>query len=419
MFNLIDSAKKTKIASEKLSELDIKQIDKALIDVADSILEKKEYIKNKNKIDIKNAKQKGLSEGFIDRLLLTDNIIYSIADGIKKVAKLSSPVGKTVYSFKNKKQKINIKKVLVPFGVIGIIFESRPNVACDAFALCFKTKNAVMLRGGSDAINSITALVKVIKNSLKKNEIDENVISVVEDCSHETAKKFMKLDKYIDLLIPRGGANLIDTAKKESTVPVIETGKGNCHIYVDKCANVNMASKIIFNAKTQRYSVCNACESIMIHSDILSKALPKIKDELSKKDIEMRCDKRAYEVIKDYKHVKKATEEDFFTEYGGPVISVETVDSEKEAIDKINERSTHHSESIITDNSERAKTFFAGVDSACVYHNASTRFSDGFVFGLGAEIGIATQKLHARGPMGLEALVTTKYIVKGKGSVRK
>ncbi len=419
MFNLEETGLKTKKASEFLNGLSENKINSALLSVAESIERNVDFLKEQNQIDLDNALLKRLSESFIDRLTLSDKVISGIVEGIKQVVLLKSPVGKSVYSYNNEEQGIKIEKKQVPFGVIGIIYESRPNVTADAFALCFKTSNAVILRGGSDSINSNKAIVKVIKEGLKNAGVDENAINLIEDTSHETAEKFMKLDKYIDLLIPRGGQKLIKSAVENATVPVIQTGVGNCHIYVDSCANVDMAVKVIFNAKTQRYSVCNACESLVIHSDILEKVLPKIYEKLSEKQVEMRLDQRAYEILKGKDNCVLATKEDFYTEYCDAIISVKTVDSLKEAINHINEYSTHHSESIITDDLKNAEIFLNSIDSACVYHNASTRFSDGFVFGLGAEIGISTQKLHARGPMGLEALVTQKYLVSGNGSVRK
>ncbi len=395
------------------------KINQTLIAVADSVVRQKEFIKEQNILDIEKAKSKGMADAFIDRLTLTDKVIEGMAEGIKQVANLTSPIGKSVYQYENVEQGIKIDKVAVPFGVIGIIYESRPNVTADAFALCFKTKNAVILKGGSDGIYSNKALVKIIKEVLKENGINENAVSLIEDSSRENTVRFMKMREHLDLLIPRGGANLIRSVVENATVPIIETGTGNCHIYVDKFANIDMAKEVIFNAKTQRYSVCNACESLVIHNKILSTSLPVIANKLKEKQVEIRADERAFEAISDYPYLKRATEEDFATEYTAGIISVKTVDSIDEAILHINANSTSHSESIITDSEERAKKFTDLIDSSSVYHNASTRFSDGFVFGLGAEIGISTQKLHARGPMGLDALVTTKYIIKGNGAVRK
>lgn len=419
MIDLNVLGKRAKKAAAEISSLSDEKINDALVSCAVKIRNNCAYLKEENAKDISRAVEKGLSAAFIDRLTLTDAVIESIADGIEQVARLTSPRGKTVYSYRNEKQDIYVEKRNVPFGVVGMIYESRPNVTADAFALCFKTANAVMLKGGSDALRSNAAIVKLIKESLKECGVTEDAVILIEDTDRETTAAFMKLDKYLDLLIPRGGASLIKSAVENATVPIIETGTGNCHVYVDKFADTDMTAEVIFNAKTQRYSVCNACESLVIHKDVLSAALPKIAARLGEKNVEMRCDERSYEVIKDYKYLARATEEDFYTEYGAAIISVKTVDGIKEAVEHINRCCTHHSESIITADDARAQYFMDSIDSSSVYHNASTRFSDGFVFGLGAEIGISTQKLHARGPMGLEALVTTKYYVKGNGSVRK
>ena len=410
------SAKK---ASADLINVGQDRLNHTLICAAKLIRENKEFLKAENKKDVHYALAKGLSDGFVDRLTLSDKVIEGVAVGMEQVAKLDSPVGKTLYSFNDREQGFSLQKQAVPFGVIGIIYESRPNVTADAFALCFKTGNAVILKGGSDSLNSNVAIVKVIRQALEQNGINPNAVSLIEDTSRETTTAFMKMNKYVDLLIPRGGASLIKSALENATVPIIETGTGNCHVYVDKCADVQKAVKIIFNAKTQRYSVCNACESIVIHSAILQNALPQIAKKLQEKQVVIRADERAYAVINDYPYLEEATEQDFYTEYGDAIISVKTVDSVGQAIEHINECSTKHSEAIITEEEKTAQKFLTSIDSACVYHNASTRFSDGFQFGLGAEIGISTQKLHARGPMGLDALVTYKFIVKGNGAVRK
>lgn len=411
--NKIGAAAKNAVSA--LLNLSEETINATLNSAAKKIRENAEYLKEQNALDIEVARVKEKSEGFIDRLLLSDKVIDGVATGIEQVALLKSPVGEEVYSFFNEEQGINIVQKRVPFGVVGMIYEARPNVTADAFALCFKTRNAVILKGGSDAINSNKAMVKIIKEALKENGVPENAVNLIEDTSRETTLAFMKMNKYVDLLIPRGGASLIKSALQESTIPIIETGTGNCHVYVDEFANPQMAADVIFNAKTQRYSVCNACESLVIHSKIIEKALPLIAKRLAEKNVEIRSDERAIRVIGGL----PATEKDFYTEYGGPIISVKTVDSLDEAISHINEHSTHHSESIITENKWNAERFTTLVDSSSVYVNASTRFTDGFVFGLGAEIGIATQKLHARGPMGLKALTTTKFIVHGDGAVRK
>lgn len=376
------------------------------------------YLIEENAADIRFATEKGATAAFIDRLTLNDKVIEGMAVGLEQVSALPSPLGKSVYSYENKEQGISVNKITAPFGVIGIIYESRPNVTADAFALCFKTANAVILKGGSDSLRSNVAIAKVIKSALKEEGIDQNAISVIEDTSRQTTAEFMRLNKYVDLLIPRGSASLIKAAVENSTIPIIETGSGNCHVYVDQSAKAQMAADVIFNAKTQRYSVCNACESLVIHSAALD-TLPLISERLKEKQVEIRADQRAAAVISDYPYLNKATEEDFYTEYGGAIISVKTVDDLDQAIAHINEHSTHHSEAIITENAENAQRFINEIDSSSVYHNASTRFTDGFVFGLGAEIGISTQKMHARGPMGLDALVTWKYIVKGNGAVRK
>jgi len=419
MFDLISACQKAKKASAKLNILTEEQKNSALVLVAKKIRENLEFLKSENAFDIENAKQKGMGDAFIDRLMLTDKVVLGMAEGIEQVATLESPLNKVVYSFENKEQGISIEKKTVPFGVVGIIYESRPNVTADAFALCFKTSNAVILKGGSDSLRSNVAIVKVIKSALLECGIDENAVTVIEDTSRETTTKFMKMNTYVDLLIPRGGASLIKSAVENSTIPIIETGTGNCHIFVDKTANLSSVAEVVFNAKTQRYSVCNACESLVIHKDILDKALPLIAKKLKEKQVEIRADDRAKVVIKDYPYLADATEEDFYTEYGSAIISVNTVDDIDQAIEHINEHSTHHSESILTENQENADKFLTAIDSSSVYVNASTRFTDGFVFGLGAEIGISTQKMHARGPMGLSALVTTKYLIRGNGAIRK
>lgn len=419
MFDLISLCEKAKIASKDLNLLTESKINGALISCAKALRKNAELIKRENAVDVSIAREKGTSEAFIDRLTLTDSVIEGVASGIEQVASLVSPVGKVVYGFESEYQGIKVEKKNVPFGVIGIIYESRPNVTADAFALTFKTQNAVVLKGGSDAINSNRAIVGVLRQALKENGINENAVCLIDDTSRETTSRFIKMNNYVDLLIPRGSKNLIKTMLENATVPIIETGAGNCHVYVDEFADVSKAVKVIFNAKTQRYGVCNACESLVIHSAVLEEALPKIAEKLAEKNIEIRCDERSQKVLDGKFNSVPALEEDFSAEYDDAIISVKTVDTLLQAIEHINANSTKHSEAIITENGENAVAFMNGVDSACVYHNASTRFSDGFVFGLGAEIGISTQKLHARGPMGLDALVTTKYFVVGDGAVRK
>ena len=419
MYDLTALGIKAKTAAASVSALTEAERASVLKVAATALRQNKEYLIKENLIDIAAAKEKGMSDAFIDRLTLSEKVIEGMAIGLEQVAELKSPLGEIIYSHENIEQGISIIKKTVPFGVVGIIYESRPNVTADAFALCFKTANAVILKGGSDSLRSNTAIVKVLKNALKDCGVDENAVSVIEDTSRETTTAFMRMNKYVDLLIPRGSASLIRAAVENSTIPIIETGTGNCHVYVDEFADTDMAAEVIFNAKTQRYSVCNACESLVIHSAKLAEALPKIAQKLLEKQVEIRADERAYSVIQDYPFLAKANDDDFYTEYGAAIISVKTVDDIDQAIAHINEHGTRHSESIITACPDRAEKFLEEVDASSVYHNASTRFTDGFVFGLGAEIGISTQKLHARGPMGLSALVTTKYVIKGNGAVRK
>lgn len=422
MFDLEGLCIGAKNASKTLNGVSDEIINQTLALGARLLVDNADFLKEENKKDIELAVKNGKNSAFIDRLTLSDKVIFGMAEGLKQVAELTSPLNKTVYSYTNKEQGILINKKTVPFGVIGIIYEARPNVSADAFALCFKTKNAVILKGGSDAINSNKAVVSVLKQALKLNGIDENALSLIEDTSRETAIKFMKMNGYLDLLIPRGGASLIRSALENSTIPIIETGLGNCHVYVDEFANIDKAVKVIFNAKTQRYGVCNACESLVIHESILDNVLPCIYEKLQEKQVQMRLDEKSYKVLEGKGNISLATEEDFYTEYGDGIISVKTVSSIKEGIEHINKHSTHHSEAIVTENGENAKIFMEEIDSTSVYHNASTRFTDGFVFGLGAEIGISTQKLHARGPMGLEQLTTTKFYIEDlteTGAVRK
>ena len=419
MYDLVLLCKNAKNSVKELASLSDDKRNEVLNCAGQMLRDNAQFLIEENKKDIEYALSKGATPAFIDRLTLNEKVIDGMAVGLEQVACLPCPIGKVVYEHKNEYQDISIQKRLVPFGVVGIIYESRPNVTADAFALCFKTANAVILKGGSDSIRSNIAIVNVLKQALQKCGVNQNAVNVIEDTSRQTTLEFMKMNKYVDLLIPRGSASLINATVQNSTIPIIETGTGNCHVYVDKCADVDMATEIIFNAKTQRYSVCNALESLVIHSQILKESLPKIVEKLKEKQVVVRADERAKQVILDYPYLEDATKEDFYTEYGCAVISVKTVDSIDEAISHVNEHSTHHSESIITSDFSRAQKFQNEVDSSCVYWNASTRFSDGFVFGLGAEIGISTQKLHARGPMGLEALLTTKYFVSGNGSVRK
>ncbi|MCM1498864.1 MAG: glutamate-5-semialdehyde dehydrogenase, partial [Clostridium sp.] len=367
-----------------------------------------------NKKDIENGKANGMPEALLDRLALTGKRIEGIAEGVRQVAALEDPIGE-VLSMKERPNGLLIGKKRVPLGVVGIIYESRPNVTADAFSLCFKTGNAVILRGGSDAIFSNKAFVDIIKQTLTENHITPDAVFLLEDTGRETAARMMKLNQYIDVLIPRGGAGLIRSVIQNATVPVIETGTGNCHIYIDQSADVDMAVEIVKNAKLQRLGVCNACESLVIHRGIVEKAAPKVIAMLRENGCEVRGDSTIQKIAAE---TVPATEEDYRTEYLDKIISVKVVENIEEAIEHINRNSTGHSEAIVTKDYDCAQKFLNEIDSAAVYVNASTRFTDGFEFGFGAEIGISTQKLHARGPMGLEALTTTKYIIYGSGQVR-
>lgn len=411
---MITLGKKALVAKDFLSTVTEKQKNDALVSISKALRENSQTIIDANKIDIENGKQAGLSSGLLDRLMLDEKRINDIADSVLDVVNLPEPCGLVLDEIE-RPNGLKIKKITVPIGVIGIIYEARPNVTADAAVLCLKSSNAVILRGGKEAINSNIAIASVLRTAIKEVGFDENCIQLVTDTSRESANAMMKLDGYLDCLIPRGGKNLIKNVVQNSTVPVIETGSGNCHIYVDDSADVDMAAKIIFNAKTQRIGVCNACESLVINSSIINKAMPKIKELLDTKNVEIRGDERA---MLSCDGILPASESDFGTEYLDYIISVKTVDTLDEAIKHINKYSTRHSEAIITQNEENAKKFMARVDSSSVYVNASTRFTDGGEFGLGAEIGISTQKLHARGPMGLRELTTTKYLVFGNGQTR-
>ena len=385
----------------------LQQLAQALVDNTDGII-------SENAKDLANAEANGISQIMIDRLRLTPERIQDIAEGVRQVAALPDPVGQVINGYTNI-DGLRILQKRVPLGVVGMIFESRPNVGVDAFALCFKTNNAVILRGGKDAIHSNKALVQVIKSALTAAGITEHAVGLVTDTSHEVAREMMQATDYLDVLIPRGGAGLIRTVKEQSRVPIIETGTGNVSIYVDEFADLEMATKIVINAKTQRPSVCNAAESLVVHEKIAAEFLPKLQTAINTvQQIDFKVDELAAKLMVG----QPALEADFGTEYLDYKMSVKVVSSIDQAIDHINHYSTKHSESIITDNLTNADQFQAQIDSAAVYVNASTRFTDGFVFGLGAEIGISTQKLHARGPMGLEALTSYKYLINGNGQTR-
>lgn len=368
-----------------------------------------------NDKDCQAARLNGMAEGLLDRLKLTPERIEAMAEGLRQIAALPDAVGEIIERF-DRPNGLQIEKVRVPLGVIGIIYEARPNVTADAFGLCFKTGNAVILKGGKDAFYSNLEITNVIREALSSEGISEDAVQLITDNDRAVTTAFMQLKQYVDVLIPRGGAGLIRAVVENSTVPVIETGTGNCHIYVDEDADIDKAIPIILNAKTQRIGVCNACESLLIHAGIADRILPALADALRNKHVEMRVDPGIKAYIPD---AVDATEEDYGTEYLDYIISMKTVLSVEEAVAHINRYNTGHSDAIITENAAHAEYFLNGVDSACVYVNASTRFTDGFEFGFGAEIGISTQKLHARGPMGLKELTTYKYLIRGNGQIRQ
>lgn len=411
--NLIELCSNVKKAKYDVARLTESEKNNAIKQVCDSILAGADYILQENAKDIANGEKNGMHVGLLDRLRLTTDRIEGIVEGLRQIISLPDPIGEVMETIQ-RPNGLFIEKCRVPMGVVGIIYEARPNVTVDAFGLCFKSGNAVILKGGSAAFHSNIAIVDCIKNGLKTCGINENVIGLISDTDRETTQAFMKMNDYVDVLIPRGGAGLIRSVVENSTIPVIETGTGNCHIYVDKDADPDMAVNIIFNAKTQRIGVCNACESLVIHNEIKEQILPKLAASLKEKEVEIRGDKSVCEII----DCKEATETDYATEYLDYIISVKTVSSLDEAIAHINCYNTGHSDAIITNCAETAEKFLNEVDSACVYVNASTRFTDGFEFGFGAEIGISTQMLHARGPMGLKELTSYKFKVRGSGQIR-
>ena len=408
--------KNAKIASQSLVKLGTAEKNVVLGQVAEALLAETDFILQENARDVEKARENGISPVMVDRLKLDAKRIEGIVEGVRQVADLQDPIGQVVRGYTNL-DGLKIVQKRVPLGVIAMIFESRPNVSVDAFSLAFKTSNAIILRGGRDAIHSNTALVTVIRKALAKAGLDENVVQLVEDTSHAVAEELMQAVDYVDVLIPRGGARLIQTVKEKSKVPVIETGVGNVHIYVDDSADLDMATKIVINAKTQRPSVCNAAESLLVHQSVAEDFLPKLEEAINVvHPVEFRADDKALTI---FKNAVAATAEDYATEFLDYVMSVKVVDSLDDAINWVNKYTTHHSEAIITKDLEHAERFQDEVDAAAVYVNASTRFTDGFVFGLGAEIGISTQKMHARGPMGLEALTSTKFYINGKGQIRE
>lgn len=401
-------------AKYELQKLSAEAKNEVLQEVAKQLIKDAKGILEENEKDIRKGEENGMHPGMLDRLRLTEERIAAMAEGIRQIAELEDPIGEALETFV-RPNGLNIKKRRVPLGVIGIIYESRPNVTADAFGLCFKAGNAVILKGGSDALLSNTAVTASIRRALERCGINRNAIQLIESTDREVASRFMKLNQYVDVLIPRGGAGLIHSVVENSTIPVIETGTGNCHIYVDEYADLEKALSIIINAKTQRIGVCNSCESLVIHEAVKERFLPKLAEALKSAKVEMRGDERVCAVIS---NAVAATEEDYGKEYLDYILSIKIVANIDEAIAHINKYNTKHSEAIITEDKEHADRFLNEVDAACVYVNASTRFTDGFEFGFGAEIGISTQKLHARGPMGLKELTSYKYTIEGTGQVR-
>ncbi|GAA0750043.1 glutamate-5-semialdehyde dehydrogenase [Clostridium sartagoforme] len=414
MLSIYELGRRAKEASYDLSIAETTEKNKALELMAKALIENKKSILEANEIDIKIAKEKGTKEAMIDRLKLNEERIEGMAKGILDIISLEDPVGEVIEMWK-RPNGIQIGKRRVPIGVIGIIYEARPNVTSDAAALCVKTGNSVILKGGSDAINSNKAVVKALANAIEESGLPLHSIQLVEDTSREAANDMMRLNEYIDVLIPRGGAGLIKAVVNNATVPVIETGTGNCHVYIDETAEFEMAKNIIINAKVSRPSVCNAAEKLLIHEDLVESYLPKIVEELKSYSVEIRGDKKVLNLIAD---AKLATEEDWYTEYLDYIIGIKVVSNVNEAISHINKYGSGHSEAIVTNSYKNSQRFLNKVNAAAVYINASTRFTDGGEFGFGAEIGISTQKLHARGPMGLKELTTIKYIIYGNGQIR-
>ena len=414
MMTLEQIGQKAKEAEPLLRVMNGEKKNQVLLRAAEYLVKDTEFILSANETDMENGRERGMKEGLLDRLKLTEERIEGMAEGLRQIAALPDPIGEVISEW-TPENGLDIRKVRVPLGVIGIIYEARPNVTADAFGLCFKTGNPVVLRGGSDAVHSNLAIVEVLQKALTDCGCPASAIQLLEDTSRETAAAFMKLNRYIDVLIPRGSAGLIATVVNNSTIPVIETGSGNCHIYVDEDADLQMAADIVYNAKTQRIGVCNACESLVVHRKVKDAFLPMLARKLSEKQVELRGDEAAREAVPS---MKEASAEDWGTEYLDYILSVKTVDSLDEAIAHINRYNTGHSEAIITENKEHAEKFLQEVDAAALYVKASTRFTRGVGFGFGAEIGISTPKLHARGPIGLEALTSYKYEIYGNGQVR-
>lgn len=412
---LEEMGKKAVSAKYEIEQLSKERKNEALLVVASGLIEDTDEILKANEKDILLGKEKHMPEGLLDRLLLTKERIISMAEGVKQVTELPDPIGEIMEEWE-RPNGLKLEKIRVPMGVIGIIYEARPNVTLDAFALAFKTGNAVILKGGSDAIFSNTAITKSIQKSLEKCGMIKEAIQLITDTDRKVTEQFMKMNRYIDVLIPRGGAGLISMVVNHSTIPVIETGTGNCHIYIDQDADLNKALPIVVNAKTQRIGVCNACESLVVHRKIVKQFLPMLDKALNEvHQVELRGDEEVRSILS---KAVIADEEDYAKEYLDYILSIKIVDDVMEAISHVNQYHTKHSDGIVTENKETAELFLKLVDSACCYWNASTRFTDGFEFGFGAEIGISTQKLHARGPMGLREMTTYKYLIKGEGQVR-
>lgn len=407
--------KRAKAASKKTAVLTTVERNNALRSVGDALIKHSDEIIKANQIDIENARANGMKPALLDRLSLNGERIKGMVEGLLQVADLEDPIGEITH-MKKRPNGLMIGYQKVPLGVVAIIYESRPNVTVDAFSLTFKSGNAVILRGGSDCINSNIMLVDIIRDSLKSMGLDEDSIILITDTDRKYVNELMKLNEYVDVIIPRGGAGLIKNVVNNSTVPVIETGTGNCHVYVDESADLDMAVNIVYNAKTQRIGVCNACESLVVHRAIAEKFIPMVVDKLKEKNVEVRGDSFSMDIDR---RIVPTTEEDWGTEYLDYIISLKTVENIDEAIEHINRYNTGHSEAIVTKDYDNSRKFTQQIDAAAVYVNASTRFTDGFEFGFGAEIGISTQKIHARGPMGLDALTTGKYVILGDGQVRK
>ena len=414
MSNMTDIGARSKAAQRILAKSGGATIDKALNTIAAALEKNSQYILEENAKDIRAASDAGISDAMIDRLTLTQSRISGMADGMRQVAASENPVGKVLWG-ETRPNGMKIEKVCVPIGVIAVIFEARPNVTADAAAICLKAGNSVILKGGKEAINSNKAVATVMRNALAESGLPEDCIILIDNISREAATELMRLNGYVDLLIPRGGAGLIRSVVENATVPVIETGVGNCHVYVDCDADIDMAANIVANAKASRVSVCNACEGLLVHRDIAEMALLAIGEKLSEKNVEIRGDEAVCEILP---YAVKATDDDWATEYLDYKISVKVVENIDEAIAHISQYGTGHSEAIVTDSYAAAEKFKAEVDAAAVYVNASTRFTDGGEFGFGAEIGISTQKLHARGPLGIAHMVSSKYIISGNGQIR-